>query len=466
MRCLFFLFGSEWVFLASVGITTAVLVFCMDFALDYVNRGRMLAIGAVPPAAGYFIWLLIMAVMTCGSVFLTHKISPIAVGSGIPEMKTVLRNMDYYNTQGYLSARTLIGKVIGLLLAKGSGLPIGKEGPSVHIASALASLMTQWCGFFRHFAESKSRRMEMLAAACAVGVAANFGAPIGGVLFSIEVTASGYFAVRNYWRGFFAAVAGAFVFRLLAALVTNTNITTLFVTDFDDYPYSLFELIAFVILGIVCGFFGALFVFVHSRVVQAGRRVARLTSVTARLFANKYATTLCVVVVISTLTFPGVIGPFMAMDHKQAILSLFSAKPLDCYGDTNPSGPWAGTSTFVALPLYIVLNFFMVVVAISLEIPCGVFTPIFMLGAGFGRLVGEGMNLWFPTGLSDALDSEISHICSWNPGLKVSLRNTAIHPPAYDTIYTHCSHEFTRIAGLPLVMLPLVVRPAGDAVCW
>ena len=36
-----------------------------------------------------------------------------------------------------------------------------------------------------------------------------------GVLFSIEVTAT-YFAVRNYWRGFYAAVCGAFVFRFLA----------------------------------------------------------------------------------------------------------------------------------------------------------------------------------------------------------------------------------------------------------
>ena len=38
---------------------------------------------------------------------------------------------------------------------------------------------------------------------------------VPGVLFSIEVT-SVYFAVRNYWRGFFAAVCGAMVFRLLA----------------------------------------------------------------------------------------------------------------------------------------------------------------------------------------------------------------------------------------------------------
>lgn len=36
-----------------------------------------------------------------------------------------------------------------------------------------------------------------------------------GVLFSIEATAT-YFAVRNYWRGFYSAICGAIMFRLLA----------------------------------------------------------------------------------------------------------------------------------------------------------------------------------------------------------------------------------------------------------
>ena len=41
------------------------------------------------------------------------------------------------------------------------------------------------------------------------------GVFFAGVLFSIEVTAT-YFAVRNYWRGFYAAVCGALMFRMLA----------------------------------------------------------------------------------------------------------------------------------------------------------------------------------------------------------------------------------------------------------
>ena len=44
-----------------------------------------------------------------------------------------------------------------------------------------------------------------------------------GVLFSIEVTAT-YFAVRNYWRGFYAAVCGAFVFRFLAVFFKDEGV--------------------------------------------------------------------------------------------------------------------------------------------------------------------------------------------------------------------------------------------------
>ena len=72
------------------------------------------------------------------------------------------------------------------------------------------------------------------------------GAPIGGVLFSIEVTST-YFAVRNYWRGFFASVVAATMFRLLAVIFTSEKtITALFTTEFDSYPFDILEMLVFV----------------------------------------------------------------------------------------------------------------------------------------------------------------------------------------------------------------------------
>lgn len=71
-----------------------------------------------------------------------------------------------------------------------------------------------------------------------------------GVLFSIEVTST-YFAVRNYWRGFFGAVCGAFLFRLAAVWFKDEEtITVLFKTSFrPDFPFDLQELIAFAFIG-------------------------------------------------------------------------------------------------------------------------------------------------------------------------------------------------------------------------
>lgn len=49
--------------------------------------------------------------------------------------------------------------------------------------------------------------------------------PMPGVLFSIEVTST-FFAVRNYWRGFFAATFSAFIFRVLAVWNKDEGISS------------------------------------------------------------------------------------------------------------------------------------------------------------------------------------------------------------------------------------------------
>lgn len=71
-----------------------------------------------------------------------------------------------------------------------------------------------------------------------------------GVLFSIEVTST-YFAVRNYWRGFFGAVSGAFLFRLIAVwFKSEETLTVLFKTSFNiDFPFDPQEILAFATIG-------------------------------------------------------------------------------------------------------------------------------------------------------------------------------------------------------------------------
>lgn len=122
-------------------------------------------------------------------------------GSGIPEMKTILRGVAL---KEYLTFKTLVAKVIGLTATLGSGMPLGKEvstfyfvcsalylrkvtyeqlkfkGPFVHIASIVAQLLSKMVTSFQGIYENESRNSEMLAAACAVGVGSCFAAPVGG----------------------------------------------------------------------------------------------------------------------------------------------------------------------------------------------------------------------------------------------------------------------------------------------
>jgi chloride channel 2 len=131
----------------------------------------------------------------------TFFVCPNAAGSGIPEMRSILGGFPFPN---YLSKRTLIAKCFGLVFALGSGLSIGKEGPFVHLSCIIAHQLLR-LPLFEQIRRSQDLTHHVLAAACAVGVTATFGTPIGGVLFSIEVTTT-YYVTSNYWRAFFSSV--------------------------------------------------------------------------------------------------------------------------------------------------------------------------------------------------------------------------------------------------------------------
>ena len=76
-------------------------------------------------------------------------------------------------------------KSICLPLAIASGLSVGKEGPSVHYAVCTGNVISR---FFDKYKRNAAKTREILSACAAAGVAVAFGSPIGGVLFSLEVS--------------------------------------------------------------------------------------------------------------------------------------------------------------------------------------------------------------------------------------------------------------------------------------
>jgi chloride channel 3/4/5 len=103
-----------------------------------------------------------------------------AAGSGVAEVKVILSG---FVLHGYLGLKTLVIKTLALVLSVASGLSIGKEGPYVHIATAIGNIS---CRIFSKYHQNDGKRREVLSASAASGVGVAFGAPIGGVLFSLE----------------------------------------------------------------------------------------------------------------------------------------------------------------------------------------------------------------------------------------------------------------------------------------
>ncbi|ELK27010.1 Chloride channel protein 1 [Myotis davidii] len=226
-----------------------------------------------------------------------------------------------------------------------------------------------------------------------------------GVLFSIEVTST-YFAVHNYWRGFFAATFSAFVFRVLAVWNKDADtITALFRTNFRmDFPFDLQELPAFAVIGICCGFLGAVFVYLHRQVMLGVRKHKALSQFLAK---HRLLYPGIVTFVIASCTFPPGMGQFMAGElmPREAISTLFDnntwVKHLGDPESLGRSAVWIHPQVNVVIIvfLFFIMKFWMSIVATTMPIPCGGFMPVFVLGAAFGRLVGEIMAMIFPDGI-------------------------------------------------------------------
>ena len=135
---------------------------------------------------------------------LVRMFAQYACSSGIPEIKTILRR---FIIRGYLGKWTFLIKSVAIMLAVADGLSLGKEGPMVHMACCTGNILSY---LFPKYGRNEAKKREVLSAASAAGVSVVFGAPIGGVLFSLEEV-SYYFPLKTLWRSFFGALVAAFV---------------------------------------------------------------------------------------------------------------------------------------------------------------------------------------------------------------------------------------------------------------
>ncbi|KHN87730.1 Chloride channel protein 2 [Toxocara canis] len=402
---------EDWLFLAVLGVLMAFLSLAVDACIDQLQTFHMYLMNKVERADDdllnfaltYIVWMAYTMVVMLASVVFVHYVGPQAIGSGIPEMKTILRGV---RLKECLSFRTLMAKMVGLALAIGSGFPIGKEGPFVHVGSIVANLISRLVRNFKPAYANESRSCEMLAAGCAAGVACTFSAPIGGVLFSIEVTAV-YFAVRDYWRGFFAAACGSAIFSLLRLYTHSSEVTVVafYQTTFKNRAFYPEELFIFALIGLFCGITGAIFICIHRQLVLFLRRNSFMKIIFQR---NWIVYPIVISAIYATLTHPIGFGRYITGEvvFSHTLKDFF----MNCTWSAHPSkfetcagsvaARWsADESIFAELVVFVVGFYFLSIVASTLPVPAGIFMPVFVIGAGMGRLFGEIVAHNFPDGL-------------------------------------------------------------------
>jgi len=157
------------------GRLTTSFTFCFRCVLPYVS-----------PQPRKYGTKVIQTLFALTSASLVKSFAPYAAGSGISEIKCIIAG---FVMKGFLGSWTLLIKSICLPLAIASGLSVGKEGPSVHYAVCTGNVISR---FFDKYKRNAAKTREILSACAAAGVAVAFGSPIGGVLFSLEVTVFAY----------------------------------------------------------------------------------------------------------------------------------------------------------------------------------------------------------------------------------------------------------------------------------
>uniref|UniRef100_A0ACB8EE02 Uncharacterized protein n=1 Tax=Sphaerodactylus townsendi TaxID=933632 RepID=A0ACB8EE02_9SAUR len=192
------------------------------------------------------------------------------------------------------------------------------------------------------------------------------------------------------------------------------TITALFKTSFKiDFPFGLPETLFFMFLGIVCGGVSCAYLFCQRWFLGYVRR----NVFTAKLLASeKPLYSALVAFLLSSLTFPRSLGQFMAsrLSMKELLSSLLDNRTwgilsqnasLDRPLHVDPHDLWLewwdpNITFFGCLVVFLVMKFWMLILATTMPMPAGYFMPVFIYGAALGRLVGEAVAFLFPRGIA------------------------------------------------------------------
>src|SRR5438477_8014676 len=193
-----------------------------------------------PPGGAPWRRLLFPVAGSLAIGYLLFRYFPNARGSGVPQTKAAL-----YAREGRITLRTVLGKFFCTSATLASGIPLGREGPSVQVGAGIASVLGRFLGL------RPEKVKALLPVGAAAAIAAAFNTPLAAVLFALEEIVG----------DLNAPVLGSVV---LASATSWTMLRLLLGNDplFKVPQYQLvspWEFVVYAILGVLGGFVSVAF---------------------------------------------------------------------------------------------------------------------------------------------------------------------------------------------------------------
>eukprot|EP00064_Thunnus_orientalis_P016398 superscaffoldBa00003243_g16463 len=408
---------SRWVVCGLIGFLTGLIACMIDIVVEelagikyQVVKESILTfyIEKFTEVGGLSISLILWAVLNSVFVMLGAIIvaffEPIAAGSGIPQIKCYLNGVKIPRV---VRLKTLLVKVFGVICSVVGGLAVGKEGPMIHSGAVVAAGVSQGRStslkrdfkIFEYFRRDTEKR-DFVSAGAAAGVSAAFGAPVGGVLFSLEEGAS-FWNQMLTWRIFFASMISTFTLNFFLSIyhnnpgdLSNPGLINFGRFENERVAYNLYEIPLFIAMGAIGGLLGALFnVLNYWLTIFRIRYVHRpcLQVMEAMLVAAVTATVSFTMIYFSNDCQP--LGPehteeyplqlFCADGEYNSMATAFFNTPERSVRSLFHNQP--GTYNPLTLGLFTLTYFFLACWTYGLAVSAGVFIPSLLIGAAWGR---------------------------------------------------------------------------------
>ncbi|EAW37278.1 chloride channel protein [Lyngbya sp. PCC 8106] len=331
-----------------IGLVSGLAAFCLRVGAGWLGSWRIYgALNSPLP-----VWVFLPSVGLIGGFltgFLVERFAPETTGSGVPQVKAALSGMPIS-----LDFRVAISKLLGTMFTMGSGLTLGRQGPTVQIGAALAAWIGRWVP------TSPNYSRQIIACGAAAGLAAGFNAPIAGVLFVVEDLLHDISGI-TLGPAIIASFIGAVVSRLLEGQNPDFEPPSAEVMErsYQQWLIQPGEIPFYIILGILAGVLGTLF----SRSIVSALQFSRKAFSLGLPVRMALAGFLCgLIVSVLPVEFRNNAG------LREFLLS----------GELN----WTITA------LAFVAHFVLTTIAASSSAPGGLFAPSLVLGAALGKLIG------------------------------------------------------------------------------